>query len=196
MRIKIGDKAKPVVLTGIDGRRFDTRRLQGKAYMLSFFRFASCPFCNLRMHELVKRHNELEGNLPIVAVFDSPLGNLKKYAGRYKAPFPVLADESNSSYQDYAIEKSVLGVARGMVKRMPALLGAMLVKGYVPLTIKGSMTTMPADFLIDADGIVSQAYYGVDEGDHLPFDEVRRYARQQVLQASAKVGRKPVSVAG
>ena len=196
MRIRIGDKAKPVSLVGIDGKRLDTGSLQGKPYMLSFFRFASCPFCNLRMNELVTRHNELGGNLQIVAVFDSPLRNLKKHAARHGAPFPVLADENGNSYKAYAIEKSVLGVARGMVTRFPALLKGMFVKGYVPLIIKGSMTTMPADFLVDAEGIVREAYYGADEGDHLPFDEVKRFALLTSVQLGTKAGRKPMSVAG
>ena len=45
-------------------------------------------------------------------------------------------------------------------------------KGYLPTTIKGSMTTMPADFLIDKNGIIQKAYYGSDEGDHLPLEEI------------------------
>jgi hypothetical protein len=49
---------------------------------------------------------------------------------------------------------------------MPRLLYGMFVKGYVPLVIKGSMTTMPADFLVDKQGIIQVAHYGKDEGDH------------------------------
>jgi hypothetical protein len=68
---------------------------------------------------------------------------------------------------------------KGMLLRMPRLLYAMLVKGYVPLTIKGSMTTMPADFLVDAQGVIQTAYYGRDEGDHLPYDKVKAFATNQ-----------------
>jgi len=64
-----------------------------------------------------------------------------------------------------------------MLLRMPALLRAMF-KGYVPTTIKGSMTTMPADFLIDREGIIQVAYYGKDEGDHLPFDTVKSFSHR------------------
>ena len=62
-----------------------------------------------------------------------------------------------------------------MVTRTPTLIKGVL-KGHVPLpfAIKGSMTTMPADFLIDANGIIQRAYYGRDEGDHLDFEEVVR----------------------
>jgi len=45
--------------------------------------------------------------------------------------------------------------------------------------LKGSMTTMLADFLVDASGVIRVAHYRKDEGDHLPFDEVKKFAMQQ-----------------
>lgn len=144
--------------------------------MLSFFRFAACPFCNLRVHELVERFDELGGNFGIVAVFDSPLDNLQQHAEDHHAPFPILADEGNDCYQAYGIEHSVAGVVKGMMMRMPTLIKGMA-KGYVPTTIKGSMTTMPADFLVDAEGVIHFAHYGRDEGDHLPFAQVKAFAQ-------------------
>ena len=62
-----------------------------------------------------------------------------------------------------------------MISRMPTLLTGML-KGYIPFPIKGSMTTMPADFLIDREGIIQVAYYGEDGGDHLSFEEVKAFS--------------------
>ena len=149
--------------------------------MLSFFRFASCPFCNLRMHELTTKFKELGGDFTIVAIFDSPLDNLQQHATRHQPPFPVLADEDNVCYKRYGIEYSLAGVLKGMLGRMPTLLNAMFVKGYIPLVIKGRMTTMPADFLVDENGIIKTAYYGKDEGDHLPFHLVRAFAIEQNL---------------
>lgn len=32
---------------------------------------------------------------------------------------------------------------------------------------------LPADFLVDEQGVIRQAYYGEDIGDHLPFEAVR-----------------------
>lgn len=143
--------------------------------MLSFLRFASCPFCNLRVHELVKHFAEFGNDFNIVAVFDSPLDNLVRHTEGHKAPFPILADETNRYYREYGIEHSLSGVVKGMVLRMPTLISGMLM-GYVPKTIKGSMTTMPADFLIDKNGIIQVAYYGNDEGDHLSFEQVKEFS--------------------
>ena len=143
--------------------------------MLSFLRFASCPFCNLRVHELVKRFAEFGNEFTIIAVFDSPLDNLVRHTEGHKAPFPILADEANRFYREYGIEHSLSGVMKGMILRMPTLIRGMFM-GYVPKTIKGSMTTMPADFLIDKHGIIQAAYYGNDEGDHLSFDQVKEFS--------------------
>jgi peroxiredoxin len=168
MRRTPGEKVTNVILPSLDGGLFKLDSLNGKRFMLSFLRFASCPFCNLRVHELATRFNEFGEGFVIVAIFDSSLENLQKHAEKHQAPFPILADEKNIFYQAYGIEHSVAGMFKGMLTRMPSLLRAMFVNGYVPWVIKGSMTTMPADFLVDENGVIKTAYYGKDEGDHLP----------------------------
>ena len=186
MRKKPGDTANPISLPAIDGATHDTSSLAGRPFMLSFFRFASCPFCNLRLHELVSRFDEFADPFTIVAIFDSPQDNLKRHAGKHHAPFPILADASNRYYREYGIEHSVGGVLKGMALRLPTLLQGML-KGYVPLIIKGSLTTMPADFLVDADGIIRTAYYGQDEGDHLPIEQVKAFAAAKSMGQKSAV---------
>ena len=179
MKRKANDSVTDLSLPAIDGKQFDINELRGKRYLLSFFRFASCPFCNLRVHELVTRFDEFGDNFTAVAIFDSSLENLQRHAGKHQAPFPILADKENVYYREYGIEHSVLGVFKGMIMRMPTLLKGMFIKGYVPLVIKGSMTTMPADLLVDEDGVVQVAHYGKDEGDHLPFDEIKQFSHEK-----------------
>ncbi|MCB9158119.1 MAG: AhpC/TSA family protein [Caldilineaceae bacterium] len=177
MRQQPGQKAPLVKLPAIDGSVFDTSRLAGTPYMLSFFRFASCPFCNLRVHELCERFADFGDNFTIVAIFDSPLDNLIQHAERHHAQFPILADEDNHYYQEYGIEHSIFGVLKGIIGRMATLRRAMSM-GYQAKIIKGSLTTMPADFCIDQAGIIQVAYYGRDEGDHLPLEQVKQFASQ------------------
>lgn len=177
MKLQKGDPAIPFQLRAIDGSTFDSSNLKGKAYMLCFFRFATCPFCNMRMHELVKRYNELEGKLNIVAIFDSPLEHLTRHAKGHHAPFPILADPTNKYYKKYHIKHSTLGMLKGMILRLPTMIKGML-KGHLPLpfAIKGSMITMPAEFLVDKSSVIQLAYYGKDEGDHLDFERVKEFA--------------------
>tara|TARA_B100000315_G_scaffold255670_1_gene299644 strand:- start:15262 stop:15798 length:537 start_codon:yes stop_codon:yes gene_type:complete len=178
MRRKPGEKTNPIKLPAIDGSNFDTESIKGKPFMLSFFRFAGCPFCNLRIHELARRFNEFDDNFTVVTIFDSPLDDLKRHTEGHKAPFPILADESNQYYREFGVEHSVCGMFKGMIFRMPTLVKAML-KGYLPTTIKGSVTTMPADFLIDKAGLIHTAHCGKDEGDHLPFDQLKAFFMKQ-----------------
>jgi len=177
MKKSPGTSVTNIILPAIDGSIFDLHSIKGKPFMLSFFRFASCPFCNLRLAELVKRYDEFGEDFTIVAIFDSPLANLIQHAEGHHAPFVILADEKNTYYQQYGIEHSIIGVIKGMFFRLPTMLKG-LAKGYIPMTIKGRITTMPADILVDRDGVIQQTYYGKDEGDHLAFEQVKTFSHQ------------------
>jgi len=176
VRLVAGDTAPNICLPSIDGSTFDTTSLEGHRFILSFYRFASCPFCNLRVHELVARGGELGDDFGLVAVFDSPIDNLKRHTEGHHAPFPILADETGTFYRRYGVERSVARPLKGMIVRAPTLLRAMG-KGYLPTSLKGSLTTMPADFLIDERGVIDVAHYGTEDGDHLPFETVRAFSR-------------------
>jgi len=160
----------------MDGEPFDSSTLSGRRCLISFYRFASCPFCNLRVHQMVSRHGELKGRLEVVAIFDSSADNLRRHAEKHHAPFPILADPDRSVYRRFGIEKSLFGMFKGMIMRMPGLLKAMFAHGYIPTSIGGSLTSMPADFLIDENGIIQTAYYGKDEGDHLAWNTITAFA--------------------
>jgi peroxiredoxin Q/BCP len=175
MKLKQGDPVIDLRLPALDDSIFNTEPLHGRRYMLSFFRFAGCPFCNIRMHELVNRYKELPKGFTIVAVFDAPLDDLKRHETRHHAAFPVLADGANTYYKKYSIDRSVRGMLIGAVVRFPALVRAMF-RGYFPTTIKGKVHTLPADFLVDEQGRIHTAHYGRDLGDHLPFEEVKAFA--------------------
>ena len=175
MQLKKGIKPINIILPSIDGNTFNLESLDGRPYLLSFLRFASCPFCNLRINQFVKRYNEFGKDFTIVAVYDSSIENLTRYTEGHNSPFPILADEENKYYKQYKIEHSFIGMLKGMILKMPTLLMGMF-KGYLPLRIKGSITTMPADFLIDRDGVIQEAYYGKDADDHLPFETIKEFS--------------------
>ncbi len=176
MKRKPNDLVTPLNLPSIDGTTFNLDGLKGKRYLLSFFRFASCPFCNLRIHELVARFEELSDNFTIVAIFDSPLDNLQRHAKKHHAPFPILADENNKYYKEYGVERSFIGMLKGMFGRLPRLLKGMFIKGYIPLISKGNWLTMPVDILVDEKGVIHTAHYGKDEGDHLSFEQIKSFS--------------------
>lgn len=171
MRLSKGDSITHIQLPSIDGTQFNSKIFKGKPFIISFFRFAGCPFCNLRIHEMVNTYQE---NFNIVAIFDSPLNNLIKYSKGHNAPFSILADEQNIYYKKYGVEKSFLGMLEGMFLHFPRLIKGMF-KGYLPTTLKGSLITMPADFLIDKHGKIHTAYYAKHEADHIPLETIRAF---------------------
>lgn len=178
MKIIIGQQAPDFNLTDINGDEFNLSELKGKRYLLTFYRFASCPFCNLRLHKIINEYEKLGDNFEVIAVFDSSLENLQSYATRHHAPFPVLADVNNNIHRLYHVEHSLSGVVKGIIFRFPSLMMSMF-KGYIPWRIKGDITGMPADFLIDEKGIVQVAYYGKDEGAHIPIHQVKQFAQRR-----------------
>jgi len=176
MRRSVGETIDDISLPAVDGTDFRLEHIEGKRFMLSFFRFAACPFCNLRVHELVTRFHEFGNNFTIVAIFDSSPENLRRHAERHRSPFPILADEHNVYYREYGVERSLAGTLKGAAMRMPSVLHALFAKGYWPTSFGGKLTTMPANFLVDEQRIIRVTHYGRDEADHLPIEMVRTFA--------------------
>jgi len=175
-RLRSGDTIGELTLPAIGGGTFDLSAYSRKRYMLSFYRFATCPLCNLRVHELVRRRAELPTDFGLVAVFDASLEDLTRHATRHGAQFPILADSDNVYYRQFGVERSAWRTAVGFIRRFPQIAYGVLVKGYFPGIPGGNITTMPLDLLVNEDGSVHTAYYGRDEGDHLPMSALLEFA--------------------
>lgn len=168
------------------------KSLRGRRIMLSFYRYASCPLCNLRMHELIRNYPRLQPDIELVAVFQSPADSIRQYVGRQDAPFPVVADPERQLYARYGLESSWGGFF-GSFLRSPLQPVKAMANGYLPGKVEGPMNALPADFLIDEKGVVQLAYYGRDIGDHLPLEQVLAFARGEtailpVRDASGREG--------
>lgn len=140
--------------------------LQGRPVLLSFYRYASCPVCNLRVRRVTEAYPAWQQRgLAVLAVFQSPAASVLGYVGRQGAPFPILPDPEMRLYRQYGVESRWAGLLTGRVVR--AALAAFR-QGFLPGRIEGPMNRTPADFLIDPDGRIAVAHYGADIDDHLP----------------------------
>tara|TARA_A100001011_G_scaffold52911_1_gene51209 strand:+ start:50632 stop:51171 length:540 start_codon:yes stop_codon:yes gene_type:complete len=176
MKIKKGDLINDLSLPSIDGTHFKIQEHKGKKIFLTFYRFAACPFCNLRINEIIKRYDEFGDNFLMVAVFDSPLENLIKHAKKHNAPFPILADENYKYYKKYGLERSFFKFLRAVIFKFPTLIKASI-KGFIPIVFKGYVSTLPSDIMINSNGIVEDVYYAkTDTGDHLPFNKIKSFS--------------------
>lgn len=186
MKLKDGDQARNFEANDLDGNLVRVGDEDG-ILLLTFYRYASCPLCNMRVAELRREQPWLErmGVRP-VAVFQSPEASIRRYVGRQKPWFRIVPDPDQTLYRLYDVTPSWLGAAWSLIVRLPSVLRAVIGKGYWPGAIEGDMHMLPADFLIGPDGRILRAFYGRDIGDHLPLGEIERVLAGDAQRRDAK----------
>lgn len=174
MKLKKNDNAIVFKTLDILGKKIDLEALQGKKVLLSFYRGASCPFCNLRVHEVINQmdHFQKKG-LVVIGVFMSDKHEIMEFVGKQNPPFPIIADPEEKYYKMYGLEKSFAGKIKAMLR-----FGAMMkifAKGFFNMKAMKDENTLPGDFLINENGKIEIAYYGKDFGDHLDFKIINNW---------------------
>jgi len=162
----------------LDNIAFQLSNPRKKLLLLAFFRYASCPLCNLRVHELIKNYPFLKDRLEIIAVFQSPANKIKQYVGKQAIPFSIIPDPERKLYQLYQVENSWLGFGKAWTIKIAQVFDAVLTHKYLPGSIEGEINRIPADFIIDTDNKIIEAYYGNDIGDHLPLADILSLVKQ------------------
>lgn len=173
-------QAAPAFTTkDVNGKEVNLADYKGKKVLLTFFRNAGCPVCNLRMHALLARAAAFERQgLTVIAVYESTAQHLNQYTEGQSIPFVMIPDANRDLYSRYAIERSgrkaFASVFHGVIGK--AGRGKKLFKRNIKQD--GHKTTIGADFLIDEDGKVARAHYGRYIGDHLPLSEIDTFLNQ------------------
>lgn len=172
MRLNSRDPCPPFEVTDIDGNHHSLQQYQGRKLLLCLFRYAGCPFCNLRIHQLISHYRQLQdAGIAVIAVFESSQEGIRKYvSGRQQVPFALVADPERKLYQSFGTENSWTGLLAGLL-RIRDMFRAIFTLGLAPGIPENVINQLPADFLID-DGNIAIAWYGGDIGDHLPLDQV------------------------
>lgn len=174
MRLKKGEFAKDFNMTDIFGNRITLKDYSGKKLMLSFYRYASCPLCNLRVHQLIQYYPKFhEKGLEMLAFFQSPRGSILRYVGKRDSPFPIIADPNREVYDLYGVESSLKGYLKGLTRTSAFSEARKL--GFKGGRTEGKKTLIPADFLIGPNLKIEVTYYGKDIGDHLPIEDIERF---------------------
>jgi len=173
MRLKPGDAAVPFSIETMEGKTISLDDFAGKPLLLMFYRYGSCPMCNLRLRDFAQHYASLhERGLEAVAFFHSSARSILANAGRQHYPFHLVPDPKFRVYRSYGVETSWLRF----------LLTMALPSFYVDWIrsmrygfwggVDWQMGKMPADFLIGPDGRIVRAHYGRNFGDHLPLQEI------------------------
>ena len=177
---------KTILLFGNTAPTIDTTDIYNQAIpsyqentytFVSFHRFAACPFCTLRTHELIKAYPKFkEKNIEIVSIWPSSQKNMLKFSEKQQAPFHLVSNPSKSLYKNFWVTRSsLLGWLRLMLTPK-IMFSAMMQHLSIDIGIDADPLLYPAEFLIDQDGKIVFSHYGTDYGDHTPIEEILWYA--------------------
>ncbi|MBN2796559.1 MAG: redoxin domain-containing protein [Clostridia bacterium] len=176
MRLEPGQTIPSFVLKDLSGEVHSDKSMLGKIYMLSFYRYASCPFCNLRVNDLIALHQHLNLKDHFIGVFHSDEKDLIKYMEKQNLAFPICSDSSMKYYEKFGVENSKKAYLKGAIQIVK--LFKAFSKGYYISKAQGPKATVPADFIISEEGKILEAYYGKDISDHMPLHLVESYFRK------------------
>ena len=177
MQLHPGTTPPSLIATDFLGEAVNLEALRGQPVLLSFYRYAACPVCNLRVHSIIESFPLWsQQGLAVVAVFQSPKESILQYVGRQDAPFPILADPAMVLYRRFGVQTRWLGLVS--LRVMATALRAFS-KGFLPGKVDGPIHRTPADFLIDRRGRIAIAHYGRDIDDHIPLDTIAQWLHTQ-----------------
>jgi peroxiredoxin Q/BCP len=175
MRLQAGDRAPPFEVRDIAGRLHSLDAYRGRPLLLQFYRYAGCPMCDLRMHDFAHEYSTLEAlGVRAIAFFHSPAERLRKHLSNRALPFPVVADPLMATYRAFGVESSILRLFWSTVLPSFYVDWMRAMRHGFWGSMNQHMTTMPADFLIDANQIIQRVHYGADIGDHMPVQAIMK----------------------
>lgn len=153
------------------GNPIKLSQFKGKKILISFFRDASCPFCNLRVRELIQAHSNFVNNeIVVIVFFASTAEKILEYAGSQKPPFIIIPDPDLKIYDLYEIKKSRWGMFRTMMN--PVKIIKVVFSGFFNMKSMKEKPILPSDFLIDEELNIHRSYFGKDFGGHLPIKDI------------------------
>jgi len=174
MKLKTGMEAPDITFPDYNEKPFVLSSLRGSRIILSFYRYAGCPFCQLRYAELVDRFGHRD-DIKVVAVFQSPNDSIREHAAGVQAPVTVIGDPAERLYKvygvDYGFRAWIMGIESAFRFYKSLRMGHRWGKK------EGQADRIPADFLIDEDGILRHVYYGKHMDDHMPVEWIENFLK-------------------
>jgi peroxiredoxin len=181
MKLEAALTAPVFKLKDIFGREIDLDQYRDKRIFIGFFRHAGCPFCNIRVHALTKKHAELKAmGLEMIFFFESPESLLlKSIFHKEVSPIPLISDPKKVWYAHYGIEtsgyKSAISHLSSFVQT--AFKARKLGVPIHAMAAGESISTIPAEFLIDQHLQIKKVHYAESLTDRLGIEIVERFAR-------------------
>lgn len=174
MKLTPGMAAPGFSTTTIQGRPIQLPDAASRFVHLQFRRFAGCPICNFHLHNLKLRIDEIQAaGIREVVVFHASAEEMLKYQGQL--PFDCIADPGKALYRQFGVATHWRAALHPQA--MWAALRGLVTTAMLPLKMEGGVAGLPADFLIDANGMLIAAHYGQHAYDNWDVDTLLHLAR-------------------
>jgi peroxiredoxin len=174
MRLERDQPAPSFEVQSVDGTSITLEQFTGRPLLLMFHRYAGCPMCNIRLHQMAQRFPALhERGLEAVAFFHSPPEEIRKHAGGRHYPFVIATDPKFRVYRKYGVETSWPRLALALVQ--PSAYRdyfRAFRHGFRGGKMPRQLAKMPADFFIRPDGRIHAVHYGDGIADHLSHGQI------------------------
>lgn len=178
--VELNVAAPSFSLIDIFDRNIDLKNYKGKKVFIGFFRHAGCPFCNLRVHNLMKIREKLtEKNMEMIFFFESKKElMLQSIFHKEVSPVPLIADPEKKWYNIYGIENSLLKTSMShLTSFIQTAITATKKKLPIHLMASGeSFSTIPAEFLLDENLIIRKIHYAKNLNDRISIDTILDFA--------------------
>lgn len=170
-KLLINSPAPKFSTTDYLGNAVELVNYKCKKVLLCFFRDAPCPFCNMRIHEMIERYSEFqEKGIEIIAFFVGTKEEIGEYAAKQEPPFAIVPDPKMEIYKQYGIEHSRMGKMRLMFHMKHAK--KVMKSKFMNKKSRNYLHVVPADILIDTNQDIIKVLYGRHYGDHMSFDSI------------------------
>ena len=166
-RLRRGDPAPDFSRDSVNMGRVSLGDYHGTNVLLLFSRYFGCPVCQLEFDELLE-FRKTQPELRVVYLNQSLPESARAYIEGRSADFPVIAAEKSGGryplYDLYGV--GGLGPVAAVEILFKGRRALRLGKRHGPY--EGIETQSPAQFLIDGDGKIASAHYGLFKPEKLP----------------------------
>eukprot|EP00574_Skeletonema_japonicum_P009943 CAMPEP_0201719076 /NCGR_PEP_ID=MMETSP0593-20130828/4393_1 /ASSEMBLY_ACC=CAM_ASM_000672 /TAXON_ID=267983 /ORGANISM="Skeletonema japonicum, Strain CCMP2506" /LENGTH=245 /DNA_ID=CAMNT_0048209467 /DNA_START=160 /DNA_END=897 /DNA_ORIENTATION=+ len=184
--VGIGEEAPDFELKDEEGRVHKLSSFRGRRVILSFFRYASCPVCLYNIDRLKQQEAMLErAGIVTLCIFRSTPKMVKRAIKGTNEDTHTLSDVKGSVYNKFQVKQ--LG-AIAAIKRRFTQMPKILKEGgkYYPYLdmkmisedkegVDAAMKQLPADFLIDENGIIVDLLRSKKPNDYMVFKRIEAF---------------------
>ena len=172
-------------LKDVYGRIIDLAEYRDRKVLIAFFRHAGCPFCNIRVHNLLKVQPELKARgLEMIFFFESKEKVLlNSIFHKEISPIPLLSDPEKRWYAAYGLEESGYKAALSHIQTFVQTAFKASSLG-VPMHLMAggeSIKTMPAEFLLGEGLLIREVHYSERLNDRMSVEKIRAFAAQKTI---------------